>query len=207
MWAWGTADKAVTAPAPIASISVGFTSSEKTAVIKTGLDPSMYEEFRVPFLKLMKGRSQITGVRADLYNSQRWKSTQMFANLTKGGLGEWLHSVRTTDSETWSCLWLLRRDGSPPFSASDKELIDLAMSSIPWLEATLDSSLPVTSCVELTPSQRVVLMMQLDGLSRKLIAVQLKISVDTVGDHIKKIYDHFEVKSNGELAALFLRNR
>jgi len=83
----------------------------------------------------------------------------------------------------------------------------LAMSSIPWLGATLDNSLPVKSCVALTSRQRIVLMMQLDGLSRKEIATRLQITVDTVGDHMKKIYEHFGVSTTGELAALFLRNR
>jgi len=52
-----------------------------------------------------------------------------------------------------------------------------------------------------------VLLMQLDGLSRKDIADRLQITIDTVGDHMKKIYDHFGVSTTGKLAALFLRNR
>jgi len=74
-------------------------------------------------------------------------------------------------------------------------------------EATLDNALPVESCVSLTSRQRIVLMMQLDGLSRKKIATRLQITVDTVGDHMKKIYEHFGINTTGELAALFLRNR
>ncbi len=101
----------------------------------------------------------------------------------------------------------MRRTGEPPFLPADQQLIDLAMSSIPWLEATLDNSLPVESSVALTSRQRIVLMMQLDGLSRKEIADRLQITLDTVGDHTKKIYEHFNVTSTGELAAFFLRNR
>ncbi len=206
-WAWGVADEAVTSPAPVASITVGFTASEQSTVIKMGLDPSMYEEFRIPIMKQMLGRSQITSLRTDLCDDRQWKTTQMFANLTAGGFDEWLHSVRNSGSETWSCLWMMRRTGEPPFLPADQQLIDLAMSSIPWLGATLDNSLPVESAVALTSRQRIVLMMQLDGLPRKEIAGRLQISVDTVGDHMKKIHEHFDVTSTGELAALFLRNR
>jgi len=207
MWAWGVADEGVTAPAPLASITVGTTATEDAAIIKTGLDPSMHEEFRIPVMKVMEGRSQITTVRTDLWDDEQWKSTQMFANLSAGGFDEWLHSVRNGSAETWSTLWLTRRIGEAPFLPADRQLIDLAMASIPWLGATLDNSLPVDTCSALTSSQRIVLMMQLDGLPRKEIAERLQISVDTVGDHLKKIYEHFGIKSNGELAALFLRNR
>ncbi len=210
-WAWGVADEAATSPAPVASIAVGFTASETAAVIKMGLDPSMYEEFRIPIMKQMQGQSQgtaqITSLRTDLCDDREWKSTQMFANLTAGGFEEWIHSVRISGSETWSNLWMMRRIGEPPFLPADQQLIDLAMSSIPWLGATLDNSLPVESSVALTARQRIVLMMQLDGLPRQEIADRLQISVDTVGDHMKKIYEQFDVSSTGELAALFLRNR
>jgi DNA-binding CsgD family transcriptional regulator len=102
---------------------------------------------------------------------------------------------------------MMRRIGDPPFRKADHQLVDLALRSIPWLEATLDYSLPVEPCVALTSRQRIVLMMQLDGLSRKEIANQLQISTDTVGDHVKRVYEQFGISSIGELAALFLRNR
>jgi len=55
-WSWGVADEAATSIAPVASIAIGFTLEEKTAVIKTGLDPTMYEEFRIPIImKQMQG--------------------------------------------------------------------------------------------------------------------------------------------------------
>jgi len=210
-WAWGVSDEAAKTIAPVATITVGFTAEEKTAVLKMGLDPSMHEEFRIPIMKQMQGQSQetaqITTLRTDLYDDRQWKATRMYANQAAGGCDEWVHCIRNRGSETWSSLWMMRRTGEPPFLPADQQLIDLAMGSIPWLGATLDNSLPVASSVALTARQRIVLMMQLDGLSRKEIADRLQITVDTVGDHIKKIYEHFEISSNGELAALFLRNR
>ncbi len=206
-WAWGVADETATSIAPVSTIAIGFTEEEKTTVIKTGLDPRMHEEFRIPIMKQMQGQPQATTLRTDLYDDRHWKTTQMHANLVAGGCDEWLHCIRNSGSETWSSLWLMRRIGAPRFQPADQQLIDLAMSSIPWLGATLDNALPVESCVALTSRQKIVLMMQLDGLSRKEIAGRLQITVDTVGDHMKKIHEHFGVSSVGELAALFLRNR
>ena len=60
---------------------------------------------------------------------------------------------------------------------------------------------------DLTPRQRAVAIKLLEGYPRKMIAQQLNITLDTVGDHLKAIYVHFGVNSSGELAALFLRSR
>lgn len=207
MWSWGVADEAAASVAPVATIAVGFTSEEKTAVLNMGLDPTMHEEFRIPVMKQMQGRSQCTTLRTDLYDDRQWKTTRMYAHQAAEGCDEWVHCIRNSGLETWSSLWMMRRIGEPPFLPADQQLIDLAMGSIPWLSATLDNSLPVDSSVALTARQRAVLMMQLDGLSRKEISDRLQISLDTVGDHTKKIYEHFGINTSGELAALFLRNR
>jgi len=95
-WAWGVADEEATASAPLASISVGLSAAEEVAVIKTGLSDSIHEK-SLSVIKVMQGRSQITTLRTDLWDDPQWKSTQMFANLNAGGLGECLHSVR----ENW----------------------------------------------------------------------------------------------------------
>jgi DNA-binding NarL/FixJ family response regulator len=48
--------------------------------------------------------------------------------------------------------------------------------------------------------------MLLSGMSRKAIAKQLGISEDTVGNHIKALFDHYGVESAIELAAIFLQS-
>jgi DNA-binding CsgD family transcriptional regulator len=208
-WNWGVATDSAQSIAPVVSIEAGLSDSEMTALINTGLDATMFEEFRVPIMQRIQARSLplATTARTDLFDDEAWKKTRMVANLNAGGLEEWLHSVRYSGEETWSSLFLMRRKGEAPFHSDDRQLIDLAMANIPWLGATLENTLPAESTVELTSRQRVVLLLQLDGHSRKQIASRLEISVDTVGDHIKKIHEHFDVSSAGELAALFLRKR
>ena len=208
-WDWGVAEDSAQSILLVANVEQGFSAEERTAILKMGLDPTMLEEFRMPVMKQMQQRGTQLGttLRTDLYDYESWKKTRMHANLSVGKFDEWIHSVRYSNSETWSSLFLVRRCGAAPFQAGDQQLIDLAMGNIPWLRATLDNTMPAEACSELTSRQRIVLAMRLDGLSRKEIAEQLDIAVDTVGDHIKKIHEHFGVGSVGELAALFLRNR
>ena len=205
-WAWGVSDESASSIAPIATLEVGFNTEEKTILMNMALDSAMHEEFRIPIMQRMDGKAMHTCSRTDLYDDSSWKTTRMFANLMVGNFAEWINSVRYSSSETWSSLFFARRPDAGPFQTAETNLVDLAMGNVPWLRATLDDSLPVESCNTLTARQRVVLAMQLDGLSRKQIASRLEITVDTVGDHIKKLYQHFGVCSHGELAAMFLRN-
>lgn len=51
----------------------------------------------------------------------------------------------------------------------------------------------------LTPRQLQIAQGLIDGLSYKLVADRLNISMETVRDHIKKIYKKLEINSKGEL--------
>ncbi len=68
-------------------------------------------------------------------------------------------------------------------------------------ESKIHASLPIT------PRQREVVRCLLKGLPRKQIAASLGISVFTVNDHIKAIYEKLSVRSIGELASKFLDNQ
>jgi DNA-binding NarL/FixJ family response regulator len=51
---------------------------------------------------------------------------------------------------------------------------------------------------DLTDRQKDVLQAMVNGLNRKMIATELKIGYDTVGDHIKEIYRKLHVNSASE---------
>ncbi|MFI4898527.1 MAG: helix-turn-helix transcriptional regulator, partial [Phycisphaerales bacterium JB059] len=58
--------------------------------------------------------------------------------------------------------------------------------------------------LRLTPRQREVLDLLLDGDAEKQIAKTLGISRPTVHEHVTALYRHFEVSSRAELIALFI---
>ncbi|PBQ34221.1 DNA-binding response regulator [Sphingobacteriaceae bacterium] len=59
---------------------------------------------------------------------------------------------------------------------------------------------------KLTQREEQIVKTLVDGLSYKLIADRLSISVDTVRFHIKNIYTKLEVNSKSEVIAKFLKN-
>lgn len=60
---------------------------------------------------------------------------------------------------------------------------------------------------ELTPQEKKVLKLLVDGKSYKLIAADLYVSVDTIKSHIKNIYAKLHVHSGTEAVSLALRDK
>lgn len=61
--------------------------------------------------------------------------------------------------------------------------------------------------MDLTEKETVILQFLVNGYSYKMIAAELKISLDTVRFHIKKIYDKLHVHSATEAVSRALKNR
>lgn len=80
------------------------------------------------------------------------------------------------------------------------------MAGIGWLAPQVSESIPDEAFAGITPRQRLVMLFLLDGLSRKQIAANLGLTLHSVNDHVKALYDRFNVKSATELAARFLKS-
>ncbi len=61
--------------------------------------------------------------------------------------------------------------------------------------------------VELTDRQKEILRELVDGKSYKMIASTCGITLETVRDHIKKIYKKLQINSRGELVSMLLDKR
>ena len=64
---------------------------------------------------------------------------------------------------------------------------------------------PPRSAYVLTPREREIVVGLVDGLSYKLIADRMDISIDTIRCHIKNIYKKLHVNSKAEVIARSLR--
>lgn len=207
-WAWGRGWPLSTAVTPVSVIWHNVSDDQKIALMEWGLDPDTDITFRPRVSAQMSDRTSATTIWQDIFTPEEWDAVpSMRRHLTSGGWSSWMHSVRYTDRDTWCNLFLLRNAHRPEFGPSEAALVDLVLAGIPWLHSTAEERVPQEAFEGLTARQRTVLLMLLDGMARKTIASRLGITEDTVGDHIKAIYAHFNVGSAGELAALFLRGR
>ena len=207
-WAWGRGNAQSASITPVAFIHFGYTEAELAATCQFGLDPRMREEFSLPLVKLMRPDQVACALRSDIVPDDRWTPDNwLYQNVRRTGMDSWIQAVRYAANDTWSNMYLARRIGRAEFEVADRELSDLAISSISWLWANAEEALPPEAHAELSPRQRTVMFMLLDGLSRKKIAARLGIGEETVNFHVKALYQHFRVQSATELAAMFLRSR
>lgn len=192
---------------PIALITHGFDEMQKSQYLTMGLDPEMESTFRAPIIEIMGNEPQCSVHREQVFSDTIWPNSKMRKYLRQLGGNEWAHSVRYATLETWSNILLIRAERKGKFTSEQVHLLDAAMASIGWLHATAEESLPAELMRGITPRQSEVMLMLLDGYPRKVIAARLKVGQETVGVHIKAIYEHFDVSSSSELAALFLRSK
>ena len=206
-WAWGRGHPETSTIAPVAMLDCGYSAEQKSLFIQSALDPEAMRPFHAGVLSIMHQRRQSSTVRRDVFSDAQWHASHWFQKyMSRMGMDSWVHCLNYDPSDTWSNMFLVRRAGQPEFGDREAAILDVAMASIPWLHPRVDETLPPETFVGLTPRQRTVLLLQLDGKSRKQIALQLQITEQTVGDHLKALYEHFGVHSSSELAARFLRS-
>ena len=207
-WTWGhgtPTDRSVT---PVAMIDLGCTDAQRAVVMQWGFDKDSFRGFYERIFQEMEGVTQSRSLLVtDFNDEERIGIPAMREHMARGGWGSWLHNVRYCPQNTWSSLFVLRNTDREEFQPREAAVLEMAVTSVSWLHVIAEESLPPETLRGLTQRQRTVMLMLLDGMSRKSIAHHLGITEDTVGDHIKAIFRHFEVSSATALAALFLRGR
>lgn len=206
-WSWGRGHPIGSTIAPVVSIPFGFSADEWPVIMETALDDDGAAMSGRPIAERLRHSQQATVARSMLWADDEWYATPSYLrHLAPIGWDDWLTSVRYLADDTWCCLTLWRRAGRPPFADREIALLDLALAGVRWLHPRISEAIPAQVFVDFSPRQRMVMAYLLDGLSRKQIASTLGLSTHTVNDHIKTIYDRFQVNSATELASRFLKS-
>jgi DNA-binding CsgD family transcriptional regulator len=95
--------------------------------------------------------------------------------------------------------------GEKPFSGKEVALAKLLFEELAWLQQTGRLTPPHPALDSLPPRLREIVHHLRAGLVPKEIASKLNLSVHTVRDHIKRIYDKLGVSDRAEFAAIFSR--
>jgi DNA-binding CsgD family transcriptional regulator len=206
-WGWGRGRPGITSVVPIASIPIGFAAEEWSQIAEFSLSNEGQKLAQIPIFARLTVVSQATVTRSDLINDELWYASNVFnANLYPIGLDDFLTSVRYFSKDSWHCLTIFRELDRGKFGTREKELLHLAMTGVAWLEPKASESIPPDTFSKITPRQRVVMLYLLDGVPRKQIAAKLGLTLHTVNDHVKSLYEHFGVQSATELSARFLKS-
>lgn len=104
-----------------------------------------------------------------------------------------------------AALGVFRRSEEPAFTAQERALLALNVRALaPVVDGSLFRGQQILREYDLTPRQREVLMLMLDGASEKEMAEQMHRSLHTVHTYVKQLYTLFNVSSRGELMSRFV---
>lgn len=206
-WGWGRGRPGITAVAPVASIPFGFSDSEWASVAQFCMSLEGQRMTQEPIFQRLRTSRQATVTRQEIVDDDVWNDSSVYRlHLRPARMDDFLTSVRYCSDDLWCCLTFFSRLHKPRFQPRDSALIDLAMSGVAWLPPRVSESIPAEAFDKITSRQRLVMLFLLDGLSRKQIANNLGLTLHTVNDHVKSLYERFGVQSATELAARFLKS-
>jgi len=206
-WSWGRGIPLESNITPVATIVTGFSKEQLSRFPEVALSDQTVRLFNQPIRELLRKQDHVTVSRSMIWNDSEWSSDPFVRNVLHSlDWDNWLISVRYLTSDTWASMTFFRSLGKPDYEPTDLELVELVMSSVEWMKPKVSESVSPSTFVDLSPRLRSVMLLLLDGQSRKQIASSLSITLHTVNDHCKEIYHRFEVNSATELAARFLKS-
>jgi DNA-binding CsgD family transcriptional regulator len=205
LWSMTRVDVATETPICIGLMHEGLSDQQLTGWLQASQMPSCPPPEDAPLFELTRSGEHFTRIRQQLVPDADWYSHPAVIKHRLGvGIDHFLYSIYPLgEPDVISAVGLFRHVGRPPFDARQSRIAHIILSEVDWLhyaELPGDRGLHVP---QLTPRQRVVLVLLIEARDKDEIASLLHISPHTAKDHIKAIYEHYQVSSQLELIRRF----
>lgn len=204
-WAWATTSRfeAEEVPSSAGFLADGF-SPEEYARFHEALEHPDTAILNATFMQeLTEKQTHLTRHRDQMDREGYFHRSAVYPIWQAAGVEHVILSARPSQ-RFLSHAGLYRRPGREPFSAQEVKVAHIVLSEVPWLHEVLTSELG-SVVNQLSPRQRIVLNLLVEGQSRGDITQHLGLSAHTVGEYVKDIFRHFGVHSQPELIARFRR--
>jgi DNA-binding CsgD family transcriptional regulator len=165
-------------------------------------DPVFASRMIAPMMTAMAEQRCLTQRREDYIDDDEWLRSGEPWRRT--GLHHSILMTFPVSKVAFSGIGFHRSENKPPFSVRDKAIVHVIFRQVGWLHRHGIHEPAGETAVSLTPRERQVLLLLLEGDGKKQIAFRMKLSEHTVGDYIKSVYKHFGVHSRSELQSIFL---
>jgi DNA-binding CsgD family transcriptional regulator len=205
LWTMTKVDLERDAPMSLGILHGGLTDRQVAGWIEMNHDLAHPPPEHVPLGKEVRRGRHFTRSRDQLVDDDTWYShpTVKRCRLQRD-LDHSMHSIYPLDEPgVISGVGLYRRRGRPAFTPRQRRIAHIVLSEVDWLHYADLPSHRGSAVPTLSPRQRVVLVLLLEGRTGAEIAELLHISPHTVHDHRKAIYRHFDVSSQIALIRRF----
>lgn len=161
-----------------------------------------------PYARVRQQNDSVALSRADLVPDADWFPTQYHREYhSHTGSEHLLYCFRDLPHVAghWCALTLTRAAGERDFSPRQKAIVAEVNRLVAPLVGGALAGFTEPSPAELAPRVRAVLACLLEGDSDKQVAARLRLSVFTVNQYVKLIFNHFNVNSRPELLARWIK--
>jgi DNA-binding CsgD family transcriptional regulator len=183
----------------------GLEGEKYSSFLKAVNHPVMAKAIAPFFAQLAQKQSQITMRREDIDPQRISYQPEVNALWQAADIDAVMMVGHPLDAESLSTIGLYRKSGRPHFSERESQIAHIILQEVPWLHLSGWPEDKGATVPSLSPQQRIVLNLLLDGLPRKEIAANMDIAENTVSGYVKEVYRHFGVNSQAGLMNKFLK--
>lgn len=181
----------------------GFSEDRFTRFLEANEHPDM-KDLTAPFArKLMAGRFPLTNLRQEIDEAGRFPETAVYPLWLAADIAPLMLHGKPVNDRCTSIIGIYRKRDKPLFNQRDKQIAHILLTEVSWLHTRGWPEDLAVQAPSLSPRQRLVLNLLLEGRSRKAVAEKLNLSVHTVSDYVKEIYKALGVQSHVELMRRF----
>jgi DNA-binding CsgD family transcriptional regulator len=205
-WLWSIThvDPATRVPVCTGLLHAGLSEDQLTGWLEASQSSCPPPEDE-PCFALTRAGKHFTRTRQQIVTDEEWYShPAVIRHRLARGLDHFLYSVYPLDEpDMYSAIGFFRHKGRAPFDERQSRIAHIVLSEVDWLHYAELPGERERKVPELSPRQRVVLIMLVEAHDKDKIADLLHLSPHTVKDYMKAIYKHFGVSSQLELIHRF----
>ena len=204
-WGWALCYQEDPSAQPVYTSALygGFTKERYSKLLQAVEHPAMREVAGPFFMKAAMNSTALTMQRKDIDEIGPGLHKDVEKYWDEADVGPILLSYHPLDLASASFIAIYRQKGRAHFSKSEVKMAEIILSEVSWLHHSGWPEDKGATVPRLSPRQRTVLNLLLDGWSRKQIAANLDLSIHTVSGYAKQVYRHFGVNSHPELMRRF----
>jgi DNA-binding CsgD family transcriptional regulator len=204
LWSMTRVEQTTGTPICVGLMHAGLTDAQLTGWLEASQTSCPPPE-DAPLWKLVKAGKHFTRTRQQVVPDSQWYSHPAIqTHRLRHGIDHFLYSIYPLDGPSLvSAVGLFRYQGRPPFADRESRIAHIVLSEVQWLHYAELPGDRGRKAPQLSPRQRVVLILLVEARDKDEIARLLHISPHTVKDHMKAIYELFGVSSQLELIRRF----
>lgn len=211
IWLWFSGEVNMETPGDsmvISFVDGGFRDDrERAEFFRIVMHPELTPTVNAPISHALASQRSFTGCRSQLIGDNQWRQLPVATHWQELGFDDFIISAMPVGSTQYSALGFHRRWGRERFTQSDVDLVESISESLGWMHHLVTSVEASQHVLSLSPRERQVVVLLIEGDSRKDVATKLGLSEHTVGDYVKEIYRKFSVNSRAELLAKFIQGQ